>query len=149
MNAITQDYKPYLTGITAPAGASPEAAAAAAAHHVLRHYFQNSAANLDTDLVASLGKIPDGPAKTNGVNVGRAAATAMIARRANDGSATVMAYTPKSGIGFWQPTPPAFQAGAFLHWGKMTPFGLARADQFRPRLRLRSPATNTKDTMTR
>ena len=133
VNAITQDYKPYLTGITAPAGASPEAAAAAAAHHVLRHYFPNSAANLDTDLVGSLGRIPDGPAKTNGVNVGRAAATAMIAKRANDGSATVMAYTPKSGIGFWQPTPPAFQAGAFLHWGKMAPFGLARPDQFRPK----------------
>jgi hypothetical protein len=57
----------------------------------------------------------------------------MIARRANDGSAIVMAYTPKAGIGFWQPTPPAFQAGTFLHWGKMAPFGLARADQFRPK----------------
>ena len=55
----------------------------------------------------------------------------MLAKRANDGSATAISYTPMNGIGFWQPTPPNLPAGAFQHWGKITPFGLARPDQFR------------------
>jgi hypothetical protein len=131
VNAITKDYKPYLGAITAAAGASPDAAAAAAAHQVLRHYFPASAANLDDDLVNSLSKIPDSPSRSAGVAAGRAAAAAMIAKRTNDGSSPAMPYTPMSGVGLWQPTPPAFAAGAFLHWGKVTPFGLTRPDQFR------------------
>jgi hypothetical protein len=35
VNAITGDYKPYLGTVTAPAGASAEAAAVAAAYRVL------------------------------------------------------------------------------------------------------------------
>ena len=38
VNAITGDYEPYI-GITAPAGASPDAAAATAAYRVLKTYF--------------------------------------------------------------------------------------------------------------
>src|SRR6476646_7736660 len=38
VNSITHDYQPYLGTITAPPGASPEAAAIAAAHTVLRLY---------------------------------------------------------------------------------------------------------------
>ncbi|HYP13026.1 MAG TPA: vanadium-dependent haloperoxidase, partial [Bryobacteraceae bacterium] len=53
--------------------------------------------------------------------------------RANDGSGSPMQYRPQTGVGFWQPTPPAFAVGAFLHWGKVAPFGLARPDQFRPK----------------
>ena len=42
VNAITGDYDPYLGTITAPPGASAEAAAVAAAHGVLRNYFPGS-----------------------------------------------------------------------------------------------------------
>src|SRR5687767_15023774 len=76
VNAITKDYKPYLNSITAAPGASPEAAAAVAAHRVLRHYFPFSAASLDDNLVSSLGRIPEGPAKVAGITVGQAAAAA-------------------------------------------------------------------------
>jgi hypothetical protein len=38
VNAITGDYEPYLGTITAPRGASPEAAAIAAAHGVLKAF---------------------------------------------------------------------------------------------------------------
>ena len=38
VNAITGDYRPYI-GITAPAGASADAAAATAAYRVLKTYF--------------------------------------------------------------------------------------------------------------
>jgi hypothetical protein len=131
VNAITQDYKPYLGSITPAPGASPQAATAAAAHHVLRYYYPLNAAALDAALMDSLARIPDGTAKVNGITVGQSAGSAMIAKRANDGSSPAMPYTPMTGAGFWQPTPPAFMPGSFLHWGKMTPFGLQRPDQFR------------------
>jgi hypothetical protein len=133
VNAITRDYKPYLGTITAPAGASPDAAAVAAAHRVLRTYFPGNAASLDADEARSLAMIPDSVAKTNGILVGEAAAAAMIALRANDGSAAQLPYAPVGGVGFWQPTPPAFSPGMFLHWGRVTPFGMVRPDQFRPK----------------
>jgi hypothetical protein len=133
VNAITGDYEPYLRTVNAASGASPEAAAIAAAHQVLRNYFPAQADTLDADRARSLAAIQDSPAKTAGIAVGQAAAAAMIAQRANDGSATPIPYTPLTGIGFWQPTPPAFAAATFLHWGRMTPFGIARADQFRPK----------------
>jgi hypothetical protein len=38
VNAITGDYEPYLGTVSAPVGASPEAAAVAAAYRVLRTY---------------------------------------------------------------------------------------------------------------
>ena len=131
VNAITKDYKPYLGTVTAVQGATPEAAAVAAAHRVLRNYFPASSVSLDAARVSSLSAIPDSPSKTAGLAAGEAAAAAMIARRANDGSGTPMPYTPSNAVGFWQPTPPAFAAGAFFHWGKVTPFGIFRADQFR------------------
>jgi hypothetical protein len=87
VNAITGEYRPYLGTISAPAGSSAEAAAAAAAHGVLRAYFPAKAAALDMALAASLAAIPDGPAKTDGIAIGEAAAAAMVALRADDGSA--------------------------------------------------------------
>ena len=133
VNAITRDYEPYLRTVTAAPDASPEAAAIAAAHQVLSNYFPGSVNTLDADRARSLAAIPDSTAKSAGIAVGQAAAAAMIAQRANDGSRTPIPYTPPIGIGFWQPTPPAFAAATFLHWGRMTPFGIARPDQFRPK----------------
>ncbi len=133
VNAITRDYEPYLRTINAAPGASPEAAAVTAAHQVLSNYFPGRANVLDADRAQSLAAIADGTAKTDGIAAGEAAAAAMIAQRLNDGSGSPVPYTPITGVGFWQPTPPAFAAATFLHWGRMTPFGIARPDQFRPR----------------
>jgi hypothetical protein len=133
VNAISRDYEPYLRTVNAAPGSSPEAAAIAAAHQVLTNYFPDRVTNLDADRARSLATIPDSTAKTDGIAVGQAAAAAMIAHRANDGSGTPIQYTPFLGAGFWQPTPPAFAAATFLHWGRMRPFGIARADQFRPK----------------
>jgi hypothetical protein len=133
VNAITGDYKPYLGTITAPAGASAEAAAVAAAHAVLRNYFPGSAASLDAARVASLALIADSPAKSAGIAVGEAAAAAIIAARANDGSGTPEFYLPSSSnTGEWQLTPGCPAAGGtFLHWRNVTAFGIRSADQFR------------------
>src|SRR5690606_223136 len=79
VNAVTGRYEPYLNGITAPDGASAEAAAVAAAHRVLTHYLPASAAALEAARLQSLAAIPDGPGKQAGISVGEAAAAAMIA----------------------------------------------------------------------
>jgi hypothetical protein len=133
VNAITGDYTPYLGTVTAPAGASAEAAAVAAAYRVLATYFPGSLPALDAARASSLGSIPNGSAKDAGIAVGEAAANAMITLRADDGSAPPEFYVPPSfNPGEWQVTPSCPAAGGtLLQWRNVTPFGLARADQFR------------------
>jgi hypothetical protein len=90
-----------------------------------------SAPALDDFRALSLSVIPDGPAKDNGIAVGVAAADAMLALRANDGSGAVVPYTPGTEPGDWQPTPPAFLPALLPGWGQVTPFGIECGSQFR------------------
>lgn len=132
VNACTGDYEPYLGTVSAPQGASAEAAAIAAAHRVLREYFPASAAMLDAARAQSLATIPDGQSKQDGIAAGEAAAAAMIAERTNDGSTPPEVFLPETtDPGVWQPTPPAFAPGILLHWRNVTPFGIRSSDQFR------------------
>ena len=134
VNAITKEYKPYLsTGtITAPQGASADAAAVAAAHVVLKTNFPAAAAMLDALRASSLAAIPDGPAKSAGIGVGEAAAAAVMAARNNDGSSPAAFYLPiLSTPGEWQITAGCTPAGgAFYQWRNVKPFGLRSAAQF-------------------
>jgi hypothetical protein len=117
--------------VAAP-GAAPEAAAVAAAHRVLLSLHPASAAILDAARATSLVAIPDGPAKDAGVAVGEAAAAAMLARRADDGAANAnVPYSPGTGPGDWQPTPPTLAAAVLSRWGQVTPFGIESGGQFR------------------
>jgi hypothetical protein len=133
VNAIDKDFEPYLGTITAPSGASPDAAAVAAAHAVLGNYFPGDASALDAAYVASLARIPNGSAKQEGIEVGEAAAAALIALRTDDGSAPPEFYLPTSSApGAWQPTPSCPPAGGILlQWRNLRPFAIERADQFR------------------
>src|SRR5262245_21985195 len=86
VNACTRRYQPYLGTVSAPSGASAEAAAVTAAHRVLKNYFPAAAATLDAARAQSLAAISDGQPKYDGISVGEAAAAAMILARANDGA---------------------------------------------------------------
>ena len=131
VNAITGEYEPYLGTIGAPAGASPEAAAAAAARDVLAHFFPGAIASLDAALADSLALVPDGASETDGVAVGKAAAAALIASRANDGSSPTTLYVPQApGIGEWA-LHGACAGGVFYNWKDVTPFGVVSTSQFR------------------
>jgi hypothetical protein len=133
VNTCTGNYHAYLGTLRAPRGASPEAAAIAAAHDVLLNYFPANASDLDAARAASLAAIPDGHRKKDGLAVGEAAAAAMIALRANDGSAPLETFLPESNDpGIWQPTPPGLGPGILLNWRNVTPFGIQSSDQFRP-----------------
>ena len=133
VNAATGDYHPYLGTTTAPAGASAAAAAVAAAHKVLVTYFPIAAPVLDADRAASLAAIPDGQAKADGIATGEAAADAIMALRANDGSAPPALYFPvSSAAGEWQLTRAcSLGGGLFLHWAGVAPFALPTAAAFR------------------
>jgi hypothetical protein len=133
VNAMTGDYKPYLTTISAMHGASAEAAVVAAAHTVLANYFPDNAATLDAARVRSLAAIPEGPPKDAGIALGEAAAAAMIAARINDGSDVPEFHSPSSSRpGEWQLTPDCPpEGGVFVNFRNVTPFGMRRADQFR------------------
>jgi hypothetical protein len=136
VNSITGDYRPYLGSIVAPPGASADAAAVQAAYRVLSTYFPNSASTLDAERTDSLAAIPNGQAKDDGLATGEAAALAMIALRANDGSAPPQFKIPGPSIpGEWQATPSCpivneVAVGTFFQWQYVVPFGIPSASAF-------------------
>jgi hypothetical protein len=98
---------------------------------VLVTYFPAQAATLNAQRDASLATIPDGQAKTDGIAVGIDAAAAMVANRANDGSAPPLTHIPDNTDPYeWQLTP-GCAAGVFRHWPNVTPFGIESSSQFR------------------
>lgn len=122
-----------LQAVRGAAGASLDAAAASAAHRVLRSQLPQKAPALDAALRRSLDRIPDGRDKRAGIAVGEAAAAEMIAARQGDGSQPPESHQPESpDAAVWQLTPGCPPTGGvFLHWRKVTPFVMRRADQFR------------------
>ena len=131
VNAITGEYEPYLNPATvAPPGASVDAAVIIAAHKVMTTYFPAAAGALNAARDTDLAAILDGPAKTDGMAVGMAAANAMIALRAADGSAPLLAIIPTStAAGDYQLTTGCATA-MFYNWQNVTPFGIANAPDF-------------------
>jgi hypothetical protein len=136
VNSITGGYQPYLGTIVAPPGASPDAAAIQAAYRVLSTYFPASAMTLDAERTTSLASLPDGQAKNDGIATGEAAALAMIALRANDGSSIVLFKIPGPPVpGEWQATPSCpivngVAVGLFFQWQNVIPFGIPSASAY-------------------
>jgi hypothetical protein len=134
---ITGEYELYNWNARGPKGGSPQAAAAAAAHRLLRQYFGGTpaiAARLDADLATSLGQIPDGVPKEQGIRYGRAAADRIITLRADDGRFAAVTYNPPdpTAPGVWRPTPPA-NTPFFDPWlGQVDPLVLNSLTQFAP-----------------
>jgi PAP2 superfamily len=135
VNAITGDYRPYLRSMDAPHGASADAAAIQAAYRVLSTYFPK-ASTLEAARANSLASIPDGKAKIDGIATGDAAANALIALRANDGSSPPLFKTPgPPAPGEWQatvscPIVNGVASGIAFQWQNVTPFGLRSAKAF-------------------
>jgi hypothetical protein len=146
LNAIDRRSRPYAFNATAERGASPDAAVAAAARDVLVALVrqisapfppacvQAGVASVETDYISALATIPDGRHKARGIEVGQAAAAAILALRAADGSDTLLVVdnfpqgTAPGEYRFTPGTPFAFAPG----WGDVTPFVLDDSSQFRP-----------------
>jgi hypothetical protein len=122
----------YYTG-SAPMGASDQAAAVAAAHRVLVNFFPDQQKSLDAQFNTSLDAIlADPKAKADGIAVGEAAAEALIRARTGDGLEANVPYTPGTGPGVWEPTPPGFLPALTPWLGHMRPFTMPSAAQFLP-----------------
>jgi hypothetical protein len=130
LNGIEHKYERYAS-TAHDRKASEVAAAAQAAHDVLVALFPAQAAVLDANLATSLAAVKNKKAKARGIALGQAAAAALLAARANDGSSVVGMYTPTFLPGRWRPTPPALAPALEPAWGQVKPFGLVSGDQFR------------------
>jgi hypothetical protein len=147
LNAIDRRSRPYVFKTGAKPGASPDAAVAAAARDVLVPLLQQlpapfsdcvaasgAVARVDAAYAAALGAIPDGRAKRQGVALGQAAAAAILALRAGDGSDTPLfdtAYPQGTQPGEYRFTP-GFDFAFAPGWADVTPFVLRDSSQFRP-----------------
>src|SRR4030095_9463949 len=148
--AIEGDFEPYGPPITAPPGASVDAAIVEAAYRTLWTYFPPESCNpasppgvyafclavrpsLDALHDEALALIPDGPAKEAGKAVGLQAANDIIALRTGDGRMTPINVsssfpTLPAAPGVWRLTPP-FALPQTPWVGEMRPFVLQSLDQ--------------------
>lgn len=133
VNSIDRRHEPYLDFVSAPVGASANAAAAAAAHRVLTTLFPARSALYDAALTASLAGVPNGANETAGVTLGRAVADALLSERANDGTQNDPPYVIGTKPGDWRPTFPDNTSPPFSPgWGNSDPWTMIASDQFRP-----------------
>jgi hypothetical protein len=131
VNAIAGGYRPYLATPAANPTYSQEAAAATAAFRVVVNLVPSQVGNLQTRYAASLAAIPDGPAKSGGVAVGEAAATAMLAARAHDGRNGPFTFVFGTAPGAWRTSPPLFLLDPTPWVGNVRPFLLPNAEMLR------------------
>jgi len=127
-NAVTGRYPAQRVKLTAPPGASLEAAVAAASRSALLKLMPGQQVAIDADYQAALKPLPDGPAKTDGIAVGEQAAAAVLAACADDGAMAPNTYRPHTTPGVYVPT--VFPA--VPHWGKRRPWVMTSGQQFRP-----------------
>ena len=131
VNAVEGRFKPFaFKPMTPAAGASTEAAVSAAAYGVLKALFPNRSAHYEAGYERRLAALPDGPAKTKGLAVGREVAEAVVRLRANDGRNVALApYVSGTAPGQFRSANPN---PVFRHFPSIKPFALNSLDQFRP-----------------
>jgi hypothetical protein len=133
VNGILGGGEPLLVDLHAPRSSSAAAAAAAAAHTALGALLPTQQSAIDSFYQTSLAQIGSGERVDQGVRFGERVAETVLAARANDGAdASPPAFTPGTGPGEYQLTPPAFAPAAFTQTLHVVPFVLERASQFRP-----------------
>jgi len=145
VNAIgPKQHRPYLLNSRTGARASVDAAVATAAYDVLtelvstapeRAPFPGRAgllSTLATTYAASLDAIADDSFKRQGIEVGHAAARAMLDARQDDGRFGASAWVPNPAAGHWQPLivngAPALDPTPWV--GNVRPFLLTSSSQF-------------------
>lgn len=132
VNSLDRAYLPYTSWFDSGGPASAEAAAVAAAYQVASVLFPSRQAAFDALWLQTGLGLPPGVQRENGFALGFAAANAILDRRTADGSNTQIPYIPSNDPGAWRRTPPFYRPPDLPHWGRVTPFALEGADQFRP-----------------
>jgi hypothetical protein len=130
VNAIERRYSPFKVDMTAPKGASAEAAAAAAARRILLELVPQQREAIDAVFRATVASIPEGDAKSRGVALGEDVAVKIALWRASDRSDKLIEYAPQSGPGFYVAT--SSNPMIAPHWGQVAPWVMTSGNQFRP-----------------
>ncbi len=137
VNAIVGRYRSYSGIDPAPQGTSMDAAIAQAAHDTLCAMFPAQTASMDQQLTDDLAQIPNSPSRTLGILLGRRAAAAILARRADDGSDFVelkvgTEFPTSDAPGKWRQDPISMHPLALgAEWGDVAPFVLKSGSAFR------------------
>jgi hypothetical protein len=137
LNAEVGRYRSYsgVQAIMQPV--SVEAAIGQAAHDTLVALFPAQKAGFDTLLAAELAVLRNRPARANGIEVGKRAAAAVLALRANDGSDHPEAiigvdWTTSDLPGHWRMDPISqIPLALGAHWSECAPFVVESSSQFR------------------
>jgi PAP2 superfamily len=131
--SITHAGRPYGSAVPAAGDARPDAAADQAAHDVLLGLYPSMRATLDHQLNTELAALPAGTPTHDGVEVGAAAAHAILTQRATDGSAITPAlFKAGTAPGDYRPTPPKFPAPMYTRWGSVRLFVLDNVAEYLP-----------------
>jgi hypothetical protein len=147
LNAIDRRSRPYAFDVQAEAGASPDAAVAAAARDVLvsliaqlplqlhdQACIDAGLASVEAAYTLALDAIPDDQGKVLGIELGQAAAAAILDLRAEDGAVEpfINPVCPQNtSPGEYQCTP-GTPFIVFEGWADVIPFVLHDSSQFRP-----------------
>lgn len=137
VNAVVGGYQSYTHIHPATRKASVSAAIMQAAHDTLVALYPSQRTTFDNELAVELGEMGLMRGKNDGIDAGRRAAAAILAMRADDGSAQA---EPQLGTGFitsnaagkWRQDPISqspIALGAF--WGNVAPFVVHSGSQFR------------------
>jgi hypothetical protein len=133
VNATQPRYRAYVYQPKAEAkrtDADAAVAAAVAAHDLLAALYPKQKDLVRAALDATLLDAGNGAAVEHGKKLGAAAAAAMLAKRADDGSQADEAYQPGTRPGDYQFTP-GFSLIAAPHWRAVTPFSMRAPNQLR------------------
>jgi hypothetical protein len=130
-NAVDERYERYVLEVE-DQRADAALSAAAAAHSMLVRLRPGKAAQADMFLEHDLARVSDPQVRQRSLDLGAAAATAILAKRANDGFFETVPFTfgpPEPGV--WQPVPPSGTTIVGTQLPFVTPFGLSSGSQFR------------------
>jgi hypothetical protein len=130
--AVEGGYAPFYFAARAPGGADAAAAASVAAHRALIELYPGRIRRFDRSLDEALGAVPDGPAKARGLELGVSVAERVLKWRAADTAVRRSAYTPRTEVGRWRPTPPDERPPLLPEWGAAACFAVAGRSPFHP-----------------
>jgi hypothetical protein len=137
VNAIVGGYRSYTSLPPVRERTSLDAAVAQAARNTLVAMFPSQKSQFDRFLAEDLRRVRDRRERENGMRLGRRAAAAILALRADDGADHA---EPRVGVehitsdlpGHWRQDPISLIPLALgAHWGEVKPFVVESARQFR------------------
>ena len=130
--ATSSPTNAYQVHVTAPKGASPEAAADASAASVLESLFPTQNLIFQNAYNAAVAGMPTTKATSDGLAVGRQVSDQILANRSGDGSNVALTLAPSAVPGQWRPTPPGYLPATDPQFAQVTPFVISGPAAFRP-----------------